>query len=494
MDNPSTTSPIPASQPNPKASDPATVTSKTDSKGNAWLTSFAVIGDFGNVGAKKNNLYTENDPVNYVGEAIRKMAPDFIISLGDDNYVEGKREWKDFNVGKNFAPYIQPYKMLNANKNNPDAQAIASPSYLASQVPRKTWNRFFTAPGNHELGMSGGKGSFEASGRRDWSHDAYYKPSMELSKQQGSVIPIAGSYVKPGDGLYYDYAYGTSWNPTTAFKTKEGAMDPSYFDYIVKPVNKNGKVLSDLANIYMVDRNIAAYPTKNTAYLAWKKKNPNATLDPQAQHLMDEGKRRDKDVPWQIFASHYQTDSSEAKQDGMQLPFFKNGFDLVMGAHVHNYERIHSADSAGVKGDYIVNGVGGYNTSYSGNDQLDELFAPIGKVAGYKAGSTGKWGFGWVDMNQDELMYRQFTVDFTAIKNPWPIGIAVKSYTGKEPISSVKITEVDRLVLKKNASPTTPSTSLQAIGEKTLVAAASHRPNANTMPAWIEPSPLAAIT
>lgn len=432
---------------------PAAFLSPGDSQGRPWQSSFAVIGDFGNVSKQANNLDLEKAPANYVGEAIRRMNPDFILALGDDNYVEGKREWKDFNVGKNYAPYIYPYSLMQVNADNAEALAIASPDYLSDRVTRKPWNRFFTAPGNHEVGMTGGKGLMEASGRRDWSHDAYYKAAFEHSRQWGSLTPLADSYVKPGDVLYYDYSYGTSWNPATFFRAKEGAMDRAYYDYLLNPIDDQGNVLAGLANIYMVDRNNTAYGEKNTAYAAWRKNNPGVSLDPQAAFLMNEAKKREKDVPWQIFASHYQTYSSSSEQDGLKLPFFANGIDLVMGSHVHNYERIRAADSAGVMGDYIVNGVGGYNTAYKvGIDfGAKELFPPVGSVSGYQAGSTGRWGFGWVDLNMDELLYRQFVVDFTLVENPSLVGIQ-DAYWGVEPIADVKISLVDSLRL------TAPST------------------------------------
>ena len=454
---------------------PKAVRSSVDSHGSPWLTTFAVIGDFGNVSEKKNNLSSERVGANYVGEAIRQIGPDFIISAGDDNYMEGKREWKDFNVGKNYAPYIYPYTVSRVNRKNADALAFASDTYLASQVPRKLWNRFFTAPGNHEVGMSSGVGFMEASGRRDWSHDNYYKAALEDSRAKGSVIPLSSGYVKPGDILYYDYSYGTGWMPATWGKTKEGAMAPEFYDYLVRPVDANGKVLDTLANIYMVDRNNTAYGDKNSAYAAWKKKNPAASLDPQADFLMKEAKKRDGDVAWQIFTSHYQTFSSENNLATMNLPFFANGIDLVIGSHVHSYERLRAADSAGVQGDYIVNGVGGYNMAYyfSGKDWgASELFSGVGTAPGFQAGSSGKWGFGLVDMNQSELMYRQFNVEFTPVKNNNSlqniVGIAVDAYTGQEPISEVKVTEIDRLVLRKKdqsvvdpgvlvAAPATPS-------------------------------------
>ena len=420
-------------------------------------------------------------------------------------------------MGKNYAPYIYPYTTLKVNAKNPEALAFAKDTYLAGRVERKKYNRFFTAPGNHEVGMSSGVGFMEASGRRDWSHDAYYKAALEHSKARGAVTPLAGSYVYKGDGLFYDYSYRTPWMPSTWFKAKEGAMDPAYYDYLLNPLNSKGDVLNKLSNIYMVDRNVAAYGVKNSAFAAWRKKNPKAVLDPQADFLMKEAKKRDKSVPWQIFVSHYQTKSSESNLEQMNLPFFANGIDLVIGSHVHNYERIKSVDSAGVPGDYIVNGVGGYNTAYyfSGKDWgASQLYSPVGTVPGYQAGSSGKFGFGMVHMNSKELMYVQYNVEFTQLKNSniWDniIGLAVPAYTGAEPLDQVKITEVDRLVLRKPdqgskvsqsgaktsaklMAPAKPALSRSALSRTALSRSALTK-SAEVLPEtlqWLEPGPLA---
>ena len=297
----------------------------------------------------------------------------------------------------------------------------------------------------------------EASGRRDLSHDKYYKAAYESAASMGALEPIAGSYVKHGDILYHDYSYGTPfYHPGTWLKHKEGAMSDSYYDFILHPIDKNGNALKDLANIYMVDRNNTAYTTQNTAYKHWKDLNPTASMDPQAAFLMAEAKKRDSQVTWQIFGSHYQTYASGGSEPGMQLPFFANGFDLVIGAHIHNYVRIRAGDSDGIIGDYIVNGSGGYNSSYSGFDNKDEIFSPVGKVSGFQAGATGNWGFGWIDMNKTELRYTQYVVDFTKIKNPWPIGIAVKAYTGMEDLSQVRVTQFDQLILHKGLDDHSP--------------------------------------
>ena len=76
------------------------------------------------------------------------------------------------------------------------------------------------------------------------------------------------------------------------------------------------------------------------------------------------------------------------------------------GAHAHNDERIEAEDSDSITVNYIFNGTGGYNSSYTGNNTTDDLFSPIGTVKGHKSGSTGKWSFGGIDIKSNELQYR----------------------------------------------------------------------------------------
>ena len=61
---------------------------------------FAAIGDFGN-----------NSPhESLVAALIERNAPDFIITLGDNNYPNGCKATLDNNVGKYFHAYILNYQ------------------------------------------------------------------------------------------------------------------------------------------------------------------------------------------------------------------------------------------------------------------------------------------------------------------------------------------------------------------------------------------------
>src|SRR5262245_43296822 len=57
---------------------------------------FAVIGDFG------ETLPDQTFPLDRVAAMIQSWSPDFIVSVGDNNYVLGEAATIDVNVGKNF--------------------------------------------------------------------------------------------------------------------------------------------------------------------------------------------------------------------------------------------------------------------------------------------------------------------------------------------------------------------------------------------------------
>ncbi len=86
------------------------------------VTRFAVIGDFGE----------QNGGSQGVADLVKKWLPDFIITLGDNNYPAGTNATLDKNVGYLYSRYIYPYKG----------------QYERSSV---TENRFFPCIGNHDF-------------------------------------------------------------------------------------------------------------------------------------------------------------------------------------------------------------------------------------------------------------------------------------------------------------------------------------------------------
>jgi hypothetical protein len=82
---------------------------------------FAAIGDYGFAG--NNELAVAN--------LVKSWNPDFIITLGDNNYELGADSTIDTNIGQYFYDYIYPYK--------------------GNYGSGSTVNRFFPSLGNHDL-------------------------------------------------------------------------------------------------------------------------------------------------------------------------------------------------------------------------------------------------------------------------------------------------------------------------------------------------------
>ncbi|HMQ68516.1 MAG TPA: metallophosphoesterase [Ignavibacteria bacterium] len=108
---------------------------------------FAVIGDYGNAGADELA----------VANLVKSRNPDFIITLGDNNYDIGSIGTIDANIGQYFHEYIYPY--------------------AGTYGPGDTVNRFFPSLGNHDWGTTGA-----------WPYLAYF--------------------TLPGNERYYDFVKG----------------------------------------------------------------------------------------------------------------------------------------------------------------------------------------------------------------------------------------------------------------------------------------------
>ncbi|MEK6222229.1 MAG: metallophosphoesterase, partial [Chloroflexota bacterium] len=109
---------------------------------------FAAIGDYGNDSAAEGN----------VANLVNSWTPDFIITLGDNNYPDGKAVTIDNNIGKYYCTYIKPYS----------GSCLSTP----------TTNKFFPALGNH-----------------DWN--------------TVDAQPYLDYFTLPGNERYYDFVRGT---------------------------------------------------------------------------------------------------------------------------------------------------------------------------------------------------------------------------------------------------------------------------------------------
>ena len=90
-------------------------------------TRFAVIGDYGVDKPSQAN----------VAALVHGWVPDFVVTVGDNNYPNGAARTIDANIGKYYSDYIYPY----AGEYGPGAAE----------------NRFFPALGNHDLRSEAGQ-------------------------------------------------------------------------------------------------------------------------------------------------------------------------------------------------------------------------------------------------------------------------------------------------------------------------------------------------
>ncbi len=112
------------------------------------IVRFAVIGDYG------SGNHIEKD----VAQMIESWKPDFITTVGDNNYPIGEAETIDQNIGKFFHAYISPYKR--------------------NYGTGATTNRFFPIPGH-----------------RDWDSPNGLRPYLDY-------------FTLPGNERYYDFVWG----------------------------------------------------------------------------------------------------------------------------------------------------------------------------------------------------------------------------------------------------------------------------------------------
>ena len=95
---------------------------------------FAVIGDYGN----------NSDEEGEVAELVKSWSPEFVITLGDNNYSDGELETIEENIGQYYCEFIY----------NPDA-----PEDLRCNGPaaQEEVNRFFPSLGNHDVREENGE-------------------------------------------------------------------------------------------------------------------------------------------------------------------------------------------------------------------------------------------------------------------------------------------------------------------------------------------------
>lgn len=128
---------------------------------------FAVIGDYG----------ADSQAEQGVADLVRSWNPDFVITLGDNNYSNGAAATIDDNIGQYYHEFIYPY--------------------YGTYGPGATINRFFPTLGNH-----------------DWR-------SLSCAGSD-CTGPYFDYFTLPGNERYYDF----SWGPVHLFAIDSDAHEP----------------------------------------------------------------------------------------------------------------------------------------------------------------------------------------------------------------------------------------------------------------------------
>ena len=122
---------------------------------------FAAIGDYGGA----------NTPERNVADLVKSWHPDFVITLGDNNYPSGAASTIDANIGQDYHEFIYPY--------------------IGSYGPGATTNQFFPSLGNHDWNTAGAQ-------------------------------PYLDYFTLPGNERYYDFVKG----PIHFFAIDSDAREP----------------------------------------------------------------------------------------------------------------------------------------------------------------------------------------------------------------------------------------------------------------------------
>jgi hypothetical protein len=157
----STATQTPASTPTPTPAGPGTPTDTPTPAGTSTGASFAVIGDFGDGSPDEAR----------VSQLVRGWSPDFIITVGDNNYPDGASTTIDPHIGQYYHDYINPY--------------------TGSYGGGADTNRFFPSLGNH-----------------DW-----HTPGAQ---------PYLDYFALPGNERYYDFI----WGPVHFFVVDSDPAEP----------------------------------------------------------------------------------------------------------------------------------------------------------------------------------------------------------------------------------------------------------------------------
>lgn len=280
---------------------------------------FVMIGDYGQTTPEQTL------PVDLLAAMIEGWSPDFIMALGDNNYIAGYADTIDVNVGKNFAKYIYPKGTCTPS---------TMPGYPSGGYPGGSGpNQFFPILGNHDYNDPS-----DDDNPTD-THIAYSTPYINYFEAALKGSP--GVTLATGiDG--YAKEWDIDWTPFTeptgvnlrCYKLSQGPVD-----------------------FFILD-------TNHSSPYAWNSDGSNGLTPEGQQGIWLQQQLSASTAIWKIVIFHepaYTSGSGSTGTATMMWPFQSWGATAVVAAHVHNYERLAVADPGGtITIPYFVNGAGGF--------------------------------------------------------------------------------------------------------------------------------------
>lgn len=348
---------------------------------------FAIIGDFG------ETLRDQEFPVDRLGAMIRSWNPDFVVSVGDDNYILGEASTIDTNIGKNFTSFIYP-------------KGTNYPEYYPYPPNAPLHNRFFSALGNHDYGDVGD--DFPPTTEKI----ALSQPYIDYlaNSLQGPQAPYTTVTFAPNaDGQSYDtnkdgYVCG-SYAPFTE------ATNIRFYDVRLGTTTGPSSV-----HLFIFDSN---KPTPYGRY--WRDQtisnsdNTCTATVKATQGAWLQQRLAASTARWKIVIFHHPpyysaTGAKDAQYETMRWPFQQWGASAVITGHVHNYERLSMPDADWTNQPnyslpripYMVNGAGGF-VPEQGFDPNFVIPGSISRVENY--------GAQLVSANDDSISFLYYDID-----------------------------------------------------------------------------------
>lgn len=353
---------------------------------------FAVIGDFGQT--FPNQIF----PLDHVAAMMRSWNPDFIVSVGDNNYQLGLAETADVNIGKNFSGFIYP-------------KTTEIPVEYPYPPGAPLYNRFIPCLGNHDYG------DVQNTHIPTPENVALSQPYLDYFRSAVRVgLPSApnttATFADNAAGQTYKQNFFTG--DVEDYAPFSEAQNLRFFDVRLGTASGPSSV-----HLFIFDSN----PT--TPYGQFYQNRPvpnrdgsNSTYTEIAtQGVWLQQRLAASTARWKIVIFHDPPYNSAAGAENavyqyayMRWPFQAWGATAVISGHVHNYERLEMPD-ANANGEpvygnptipYFVNGAGGFIP--------EQGFDPSFVISGSKV-RVSEYGAQLVTADENSINFLFFDLD-----------------------------------------------------------------------------------